>query len=778
MTFRQHNAEGQPSGTALTAANSGGGSGDAFQAKTGSGVIAYSNAQAAHGTQSLLINETTLGANVTWSGLSGTDVASRAYVRWNTVPAAVQDIMFVESPSGTILVRVTSTGLLRVTNILGSTLTTFATAMTTGQWYRVEVRAVAGTTTTNGTIAFAYYVGDSLTPVETAYSATNVNAGTTAFTGGRYMKLTSSASHNAYWDDVAFNDAAAGAFIGPVAPTVKAGTAIGSVAWSGSAAGAKTTRGASTGSLAWSGSAVGSRPARGTAASLSEATVESVTTGSNLSVAAGGTLTFAHTINPGVTVLVVAVQASASSSVGTIAGASYAGQSMTRIGGAFSTGSTTAREAVLYQLSDPPVGTGNIVLTARTGGTTYTIVGTALSLVGASGATGTPANTASASTNTISGTTTAPPSSLTVSVVAARSTTAVSGGGGTSRQNAVYGSNNAFATNTMQGGGTSTYTWPTADAAALTSVPMSAAPATGVAWTGTAVGQTPAISAAAGTANGSVAWVGTAAGRRVAAGSSTGSVAFTGTAVGRSARRGTATAGTVAWVGTAVGRKTPRGAAAGTATWTGTATGKRVPKATAAGALAWSGTATGTQPTVAGKTGTATGGTTWTGTAAGRTSRRGAAGGVVTWAATSTGRRTPKASATGVVAWSGTAVGVKPVVPPRIGTANGTVTWVGAATGTTMPLGTALGSTLWAGNASGFTPVLPIRTGTTQGVTAWSGVAVGVTTIPGRDVVVTIVGPYYYPFGLAGPYADTPAVRILGPYATPARITGPMELTE
>lgn len=216
MTRRVNTAEGQPSGTALTAANSGAGSGDAFQTKTGSGALTFSNAQAAHGAQSLRINETTLGANVTWSGLSGTDAASRAYIRWVTLPAAAQDLITLESASGAVKVQITAAALLRVTNVAGTALSTATTAVVTGQWYRVEVRAVAGTGTGDGTIGFAFYLHDNAAPVDAAYLSTTVNAGTTAFTAGKYGKITGAASQDAYWDGMAFNDAAGGAFIGPV----------------------------------------------------------------------------------------------------------------------------------------------------------------------------------------------------------------------------------------------------------------------------------------------------------------------------------------------------------------------------------------------------------------------------------------------------------------------------------------------------------------------------------------------------------------------------------
>lgn len=216
MTIKAVSFEGQASGTTWNAANSGGGSGDAIDTQTGGASAVFSSAQSAHGTRSLLINAASSQGYSSWTGLSMAQVGLRFYLYFVAGVSAAQDIA---SLSGGPKLQLSATGQLKVIDQAGAVKQTF-TAFSTGTWYRVEMYAAKGGTTTTGTIKVAYYTLDSATPVETEYSATNVNSGTTNYTAFNWGKLTGgSVALNAHFDDIAYNDAAT-TYIGPALVSV------------------------------------------------------------------------------------------------------------------------------------------------------------------------------------------------------------------------------------------------------------------------------------------------------------------------------------------------------------------------------------------------------------------------------------------------------------------------------------------------------------------------------------------------------------------------------
>lgn len=234
MALLTNDAEGQSSGTTLTAANSGGGSGNAFNTvtQTGTGSITFSNSQAAHGSQSYAITASAGAAEwVDWSGGTAKTAAARAYIYINSTPAAGGDI-FEFRNSTTVAAKVQiqlSSGnmFFAVTNSAGTGIHNFTAGnVVTGTWYRIEMQATAGTTTSNGTINVQYYALDSYTAIETYSSGAAVNAGTTNITDFRMGQITTtSATLSCFIDDIAANLGSATP-IGPVniPPTVSLNT--------------------------------------------------------------------------------------------------------------------------------------------------------------------------------------------------------------------------------------------------------------------------------------------------------------------------------------------------------------------------------------------------------------------------------------------------------------------------------------------------------------------------------------------------------------------------
>lgn len=221
MALKRFTAEGQPSGTALTLANSTPGSGDALGvvSKAGAGSHVFSNAQEMHGAQSILVTATAAADTSIcgFSGMSASSMAGQFYIYITALPTLgtieLAQIRFSGGSAAKLLLSAT-TKQLQVANATGGQIYTFPTALATNTWYRINLRVVIGATTTDGTIAAAYYLGDSTTPVEAAYTGTGVNAGTAVLTDFRWGKLTGAGDLVAHFDDMAADDGAT-AFIPP-----------------------------------------------------------------------------------------------------------------------------------------------------------------------------------------------------------------------------------------------------------------------------------------------------------------------------------------------------------------------------------------------------------------------------------------------------------------------------------------------------------------------------------------------------------------------------------
>ncbi|MGN6760517.1 MAG: hypothetical protein ACTHJI_04200 [Leifsonia sp.] len=224
MAVVGNNFEGGTDGVALTNINSGGASGTPFDAIFGTGAV-YTSSSPIQGSMSMRVPVNTFGAGVyTLSNVS--HVAAKIKFRATTVGTTDLHIIRLHGGSNVryFSVHQNALGKLRVDDATGTTgVFTFANALTAGTVYRLEVYVVAGSTTSNGTIKVAYYLGNSTTPVETAYFANgsaNVGAGITfnQLYGGKYSQ-----TPEEWVFDELYYDTAASDFIGVTAgppPTV------------------------------------------------------------------------------------------------------------------------------------------------------------------------------------------------------------------------------------------------------------------------------------------------------------------------------------------------------------------------------------------------------------------------------------------------------------------------------------------------------------------------------------------------------------------------------
>lgn len=225
MTTITNNFEGGTNGVAVTTGNSGGASGTAFSSMSGTG-LKFSSADAFQGSMGAVVVAGTAGAGV--FNFSSTKVSGKMYFTPKATATTDTHLMRIHS-GGTRIVSIhlaapgTNSGKIRIDDGTGTAgVFTFANACANNTTHRLEAYVVAGSSTTNGTIKVAYYLGNSTTPVETAYvnTAANVGAGLTLdqIYMGKFSNTTEDVGFDSFSYDTALTD-----FIGVAAgapPTV------------------------------------------------------------------------------------------------------------------------------------------------------------------------------------------------------------------------------------------------------------------------------------------------------------------------------------------------------------------------------------------------------------------------------------------------------------------------------------------------------------------------------------------------------------------------------
>jgi RHS repeat-associated protein len=282
-----NSAEGGTAGTTVTASNSGGASGDAFNVVgrgTGAALI-YANAAADHGS----LGYSLTGASGTttlfgWTGFNAPSAAVRFYYNPGaTLPSALTRLLDIRNSTGTAARVELSTGnQLFIQNNAGTTVTTFPTALSANTWYRIELAiSISGTT---ATIHAAYYLADGTTPVDTAYSTTSGNTGTANVYEVAVGDTASATwSGTSYFDDVAVHPGTT-SYVGPAASTPGAPTAVNATAGNASA------------TVSWTApSSNGGSPITGYTVTSSPGSLTATTTGATTATVTGLTNGTAYT---------------------------------------------------------------------------------------------------------------------------------------------------------------------------------------------------------------------------------------------------------------------------------------------------------------------------------------------------------------------------------------------------------------------------------------------------------------------------------------------------
>lgn len=230
MASKLNTVEGISNGTTVTAGNSGGASGNAWQSTSSAGAtLASDNTHAAHGTQSVKIATTASAtSSMTWTLTASLTWWFRVYIWIDSIVAASNpSIIRIRGGSDSIqAMRVTfsDTRHLQIRDGGNSLVSTMTGVFAFGAWYRVEGFCTPGTGAATGAGEVKLFLADSTTTVTSGTLTTsgqNFN-GTTLTSGNidafNYGQVAAMASLPAEWfDDFAASNVN---YVGPQVQTL------------------------------------------------------------------------------------------------------------------------------------------------------------------------------------------------------------------------------------------------------------------------------------------------------------------------------------------------------------------------------------------------------------------------------------------------------------------------------------------------------------------------------------------------------------------------------
>lgn len=202
----RNSAEGQEHGTILTVMNSGSDSGDPFTAVR-SGAFEFSSDAAMHGDRGYRCTPTSgehSEARIDWEAAETTHFVG--YWRRHAEAEAAHGILMLRNDSGLavrLVVALSSGGRIILQDAAGSGVyNNSASNVVPNTWYRIEVRATPGDTSSSGELNFALYQGDSTTPVS-SFQSGGLNLGGAPITNLRLGRVTPAADlTTSDWDSI------------------------------------------------------------------------------------------------------------------------------------------------------------------------------------------------------------------------------------------------------------------------------------------------------------------------------------------------------------------------------------------------------------------------------------------------------------------------------------------------------------------------------------------------------------------------------------------------
>lgn len=201
----RNNGDGGTDGAAVTIANSGGASGDAFDGVTGAPT--YASDAPLNGEAIKVAMGPTVTANyVTWSTKLGTisSTYGRFYFRMSALPSSTLRIMRFLSGSTVCceFVLQSGTNKLGLKNTAGTDAPTAVPAaggLSANTWYRVEFQ-ISSFGTTTGAATWTVYAGNSTTPIGSA-STSAANFGAASANSVRMGAVQGGDANASYWFD-------------------------------------------------------------------------------------------------------------------------------------------------------------------------------------------------------------------------------------------------------------------------------------------------------------------------------------------------------------------------------------------------------------------------------------------------------------------------------------------------------------------------------------------------------------------------------------------------
>lgn len=212
-------AEMGTNGTVVSTLNTGATDSTYFYKFVNASTITFSNARAAHGSLSYLIQPTSGNASYTnWTCYATQSAAARMYIYLTAFPSNTTEFMQINASEVSFdyvgRIAINSTGNVILYDAAGIQWTSTA-ALSLNSWQRIELYGAIGGTSTTGTLQAAFYTGDSMTATD-SFSTSAANTATAQAVGLiRFGKVTSTSYATSFYiDDVAAQSAASG-FIGP-----------------------------------------------------------------------------------------------------------------------------------------------------------------------------------------------------------------------------------------------------------------------------------------------------------------------------------------------------------------------------------------------------------------------------------------------------------------------------------------------------------------------------------------------------------------------------------
>lgn len=193
----------QPSGTAATTVNTAGAGESAFNDITATGgSVNFSNNWSLGKWQAFAVTGASSNtAWFSWTGLSDTQGTTSVYFNvGTTLPTVSVRLIDIRTGAATVVRLQTDIfGHLLIQDSSNTTLWTATNVLSTNTEYRFNLSWIVNGSGAS-TVNFDYYVGSSLTPVETGLATTTANLGTSAYSVVRYgMCASSTFTGTTYW---------------------------------------------------------------------------------------------------------------------------------------------------------------------------------------------------------------------------------------------------------------------------------------------------------------------------------------------------------------------------------------------------------------------------------------------------------------------------------------------------------------------------------------------------------------------------------------------------